>query len=122
MQIDRASITSEYKRREQVYIRLLDESFFVLERGLNSAGVKYHSIPKRIKTLDSLIAKAERKDDLADPFVEITDIVGLRVVCLFLSDITRVGQVIKNHFDVVAEDNKVEGQKFLPSAICRSIS
>jgi putative GTP pyrophosphokinase len=71
--------------------------------------VKYHSIPKRIKTLDSLIAKAERKDDLADPFVEITDIVGLRVVCLFLSDITRVGQVIKNHFDVVAEDNKVEG-------------
>jgi putative GTP pyrophosphokinase len=109
MQIDRASISSEFSRREQLYKRLLEESLFILQRGLKSQGVKYHSIPTRIKTLESLIAKVERKDDTGDPFTDITDIVGLRVVCLFLSDIARVGKVIKDHFEVVIEDNKIEG-------------
>src|SRR5260370_10516414 len=108
MQIDRASIASEFEHREPVYKRLLEESFFTLERGLISAGVKYHSIPKRIKTLESLIAKAERKES-TDPFTRVADIVGLRVVCLFLSDIARVGGVIKTQFEVVTEDNKIEG-------------
>jgi putative GTP pyrophosphokinase len=113
MQIEQASIASKFERHESLYKRLLEESLFILKRALNTAGVKYHSIPSRVKSLDSLVAKAKRKaegkDAPFDPFVEIADIVGLRVVCLFLSDIRRIGEVIKDQFEVVAEDNKIEG-------------
>lgn len=37
---------------------------------------------------------------------EITDLVGLRVVCLYESQISSVSSVIKNHFYVVKEENK----------------
>jgi ppGpp synthetase/RelA/SpoT-type nucleotidyltranferase len=113
MGIDQASMASEFERRASLYKRLLEESLFVLEKALKTACVKYHSIPSRLKSLDSIVAKAKRKaegkDIPIDPFLEITDIVGLRVVCLFLSDLGRVGEIIKKQFEVVAEDNKIEG-------------
>ena len=91
MGIDQASVASEFARRESLYKRLLEESLFVLEKALKTAGVKYHSIPSRLKSVDSIAAKAKRKaegkDIPIDPFLEITDIVGLRVVCLFLEDV-----------------------------------
>ena len=34
---------------------------------------------------------------------------GLRVICLFLSDIPRVGEVIRKSFNVLSEDDKIEG-------------
>jgi len=37
--------------------------------------------------------------------------VGLRVVCLFLSDIERVAKVVKESFEVLEEDNKIEGRE-----------
>jgi ppGpp synthetase/RelA/SpoT-type nucleotidyltranferase len=112
--LDRASVAAEYARRENIYKRLLEESHFIIERGLGAEKLKYHSIPSRIKTIDSLMGKIERSHNEEtrrsfDPFAEINDIVGLRVVCLFLSDITRVGQVIRTHFKVLSEDNKIEG-------------
>jgi putative GTP pyrophosphokinase len=114
MEIKERALINEFRKREAVYKRLLEESFFILERGLRSEQIKYHSIPTRIKSFDSFAAKAKRKTSeqkgaKVDPFAEISDIVGLRVVCLFLSDIGRVGEVIKKHFDILAEDNKIDG-------------
>jgi putative GTP pyrophosphokinase len=111
MEIDRSEIGSEFAQKEPGYKRLLDESLFILEQGLVSARVKYHSIPTRIKRLDSLLAKAERRSEKGNPLDQITDIVGLRVVCLFLSDISRIGTVIRRHFEVITEDNKIEGSE-----------
>jgi ppGpp synthetase/RelA/SpoT-type nucleotidyltranferase len=114
MEIKGLSPINEFQKREPAYKRLLEEALFILERGLRLERVKYHSIPTRIKSFESFTAKLkrktdERKDAKVDPFVEVTDIVGLRVVCLFLSDIARVGKVIKDHFDILAEDNKIDG-------------
>src|SRR5207237_2679158 len=46
---------------------------------------------------------------LKDPLNEIHDTVGIRVVCLFLSDIARVGALIRERFSVLVEDNRIEG-------------
>jgi ppGpp synthetase/RelA/SpoT-type nucleotidyltranferase len=114
MKIKGLSLINEFQKREPAYKRVLEESLFILERGLRLERVKYHSIPTRIKSFDSFAAKVkrkagERKDAEGDPFAKVTDIVGLRVVCLFLSDIARVEKVIKSHFDILAEDNKIDG-------------
>jgi putative GTP pyrophosphokinase len=108
MDVDRTAVRSEFERREPLYKRLREEGLFILERGLAAAEIKYHSLLARIKTLDSLVDKVARKE-AKFPFSEISDIVGLRVVCLFLSDIARVGEAIGKQFDVVSEDNKIEG-------------
>ena len=45
---------------------------------------------------------------MSDPFKEMSDIVGLRVICLFKSDIDVVKDIIRQTFDVVKEDDKLK--------------
>src|SRR5256885_587816 len=80
----------EFEARLPIWSQLRDEALFILGRGLANSAIKYHTFTSRIKTFEAFLAKKERKT-LDDPFGEITDIVGVRVVCLFLSDIQRVG-------------------------------
>jgi ppGpp synthetase/RelA/SpoT-type nucleotidyltranferase len=110
MKADRDALRIEFEKHSALYKSLSEEAFYALESALAQEGIKYHSIPFRIKKVGSFLDKADRKE-LDKPFEQITDIVGLRVVCLFLSDIPRVGDVIRRVFEVVSEDNKLEDQQ-----------
>ena len=90
------------------YQRLETEAKFILEEALQRKRIKVHSIQSRIKEIDSFLDKVERKQ-CSDALQEIHDICALRVVCLFLSDLDRIAETIRESFAVVAEDNKVEG-------------
>jgi putative GTP pyrophosphokinase len=90
--------------------QLRDEALFILEQALQKSGIKYHSLTSRIKTFESFRAKAERKK-LKTPMEQVRDLVGLRIVCLFLSDIERAAKIVRNSFKVVEEDNKIDGQQ-----------
>lgn len=98
----------EFQANSPSYSRLKDEVLFILEPALGETDIKLHSVSSRIKTLDSFLDKVEKRE-LKDPFQEISDIVGIRIVCLFLPDIARIAGLIRNSFSVVSEDNKVEG-------------
>jgi putative GTP pyrophosphokinase len=106
---NRKDVEGQFLRMQPVYKRLEDEGTFVLTAELDQSNIKRHSITSRIKTLPSLLDKADRQQ-MHEPLSEMNDIVGLRVVCLFLSDIERVGQSVRDCFDVTEEDNKIEGQ------------
>lgn len=99
-------IKREVDRLEPLHKQLKDEAIFILESGLNEANIKFHSIGGRIKKLGSILNKMERKQ--VRTLSDLTDLVGVRIVCLFLSDIKKVGEVIRYKFDVVSEDNKIE--------------
>lgn len=60
---------------------------------------KVHDLRSRVKTRKSFREKVQRKR-YADPFYEMRDIVGARVVCLFLDDTPVVDQIIRDKFDV----------------------
>jgi putative GTP pyrophosphokinase len=60
----------------------------------------------RIKTFDSLIAKAKRQD-IQTPFDNIDDICGIRIICLFLSDLARLGEIVDNVLHVLRKDDKL---------------
>jgi putative GTP pyrophosphokinase len=75
---------------------------------MHQAEVKLHSVSSRVKDVNSFINKAKSKQS-EDPLAEIHDVVGIRVVCLFVSDITRIGNLIRNSFTVLSEDDKIEG-------------
>ena len=104
---DREQARRTFDKNEELYKRLADEVKFILEHELSKASLKYHSVVNRVKKFDSLWNKAQRKE-LDDPFT-MTDIVGVRVVCLFLSDLNQVGEIVKASFDILSEDDKIQG-------------
>jgi len=102
-------LLEEYRARQEQFEHIELAATGQLDRAIKSQRIKTHSLPHRVKSFDSLFKKAKRKS-LADPFGEIHDIVGLRVVCLFLSDLPKVGDIIKDTFELIAEDNKIDGR------------
>ena len=106
--IEKDKARSQFDKNEQIYKRLAEEVKFILEHELSKAGIKYHSIVSRVKKFNSFWDKAQEKQ-MENPFT-MTDIVGVRIVCLFLSDIRTVGEVVKASSDVISEDDKIEGQ------------
>jgi|ERR1043166_626509 ppGpp synthetase/RelA/SpoT-type nucleotidyltranferase len=106
--MDIESVKREFGSREHLYRQLKDEALFILEPAIGRRDIKLHSITHRIKSVESFLGKVQRKQS-EQPFDDIQDIVGIRVICLFLSDIERIGKVIRESFRVLEEDNKVEG-------------
>lgn len=98
----------EFNRREPIFRQLKEEALYTLEKRLKESGIKIHSIPCRTKELNSFLGKIERKQ-YETPFEQIQDFVGLRVICLFLSDIPRIEEIIRNCFVVIEAENKIEG-------------
>lgn len=105
--MDKVNLRSEYEKMLPNFKRLEEEALFILGPALNETDIKIHSITSRVKTVDSFIDKAQRME-YSQPFSQIHDAVGIRVVCLFLSDIPRIGEIVRKCFLVLSEDNKIE--------------
>ncbi len=57
-------------------------------------------ITHRIKTIDSIKGKLERKPDLYSSPYEIYDVLGFRVICYFSDDVDLTAKLISEHFVV----------------------
>lgn len=104
--MDIESLRREYYQRSEKYQRLKDEVTFILERELRLQQIPFHEISARVKTFDSFMDKVRRQESDA-PFETILDICGIRIICLFLSDLQRIGEIIESQFFVHAKDNKI---------------
>ena len=96
----------DYKRNLPRYEQLQNEARYVLEKTLSSSQIKIHSITSRVKELESIRGKSERLN-LESPLEELSDIVGIRVVCLLRSDIQKIIEIVSATFTVLTEDNKI---------------
>jgi putative GTP pyrophosphokinase len=92
-----------------VYEKLCGEVAYILERALNAARVEFSTITSRAKTLGSFLGKIQRKT-YRDPIAEITDLAGVRVVCLYVDDLARLEQTIAEHFEIVEKVDKLAGR------------
>lgn len=101
------SVRTEFLALIPLYDRLRDEVLFAVNHGLKAGGIKTHSVQARVKDVDSFLGKIERKG-YKKPFEQTDDLVGLRIVCYFLSDIPKIKDILHNHFRVVKEEDKVQ--------------
>ena len=69
----------------------------LLETLLSLEKITVHTVQGRVKGVDSFLQKAE---DYKDPFLEITDYIGLRVICYITSDVEKVCKIIEREFDI----------------------
>jgi len=103
-----ATWQDEYRRLEGDYERLREEAEFALQKRIDAQGIKLHSLTSRVKGLLSLEEKTQRKG-YTSPLEQAPDVVGVRVVVLFLPDIFTVADIVNSLFDVVDASDTVEG-------------
>ncbi len=106
MQMDLDDISQQYDSLKPSLEELEKEARFILENGLKAKHIKYHSISSRIKDFNSFSAKRARIES-NDPFEEINDLVGIRVICLFKSDLPLIKNIILESFKLISEDDKI---------------
>lgn len=93
-----------YDENLKLYHRLLDEAKYVLNSEID---FKVHSIPGRVKERTSVQNKLVDRD-YVDPANDMTDLVGIRIISLFESDLRKADRAVKKAFQVISTENKIE--------------
>lgn len=110
MWLEKPEIIKQFIEQKSDYERLCAEVAYILNRHLKNAEIEFSTISHRAKTLDSFLEKIRRKN-YKDPIAEITDFAGVRVVCLYTDDLSRVEKVINEHFEIVEKTDKLTNKK-----------
>jgi len=72
----------------------------LLSELLDEAGIDCHQIEHRVKSSESLQDKIQRKGQYSDPFQEVTDLVGLRLIAYYPEDVELISTMIAKEFEV----------------------
>ena len=67
--------------------------------------IKKFRIESRIKAIDSFYEKIKRKY-YSNPFEQMEDICGIRIICYYSSDLPIISRTIKNEFDIIKSVDK----------------
>lgn len=99
------NIDTTYNSKLHDYERFCKNLVQALEHFLNERAIPFLSINYRIKNIDSIKEKIQRKG-YKNAFEEIEDICGLRIICYYLSDIDRISEIISTEFKVLEQQDK----------------
>lgn len=103
-----SDLREEYESRYDSLMQLKMMVEQVSHRVLSQQKIKFHFVGGRVKDFDSFRDKILRKG-FSDPFNDVRDLVGVRVVCLFRPEVEKVATVIKDTFTILEVDNQMEG-------------
>ena len=109
----RAELEAAYREREETYYRILSDVARRIEYEL--AGRRSRaSLKFRVKTFTSYFKKKllKLRENRENEKVIITDILGIRIVCPFLENISEVEDIIRDLFHVVETEKKGEKHSF----------
>lgn len=98
-------ILDDYRRQRQDFVRLGDIASSVLKQQLENAKIDTLAVEHRVKTEASLLGKLERKSDKYRFLEDLTDVLGIRVICFFGDDVDRAGKQIEELFSVDWENS-----------------
>lgn len=88
------------------YEQLCSEIAYILKKRLSKSNIEYSTINNRAKTLNSFLEKIHRKS-YKEPFSEITDFAGVRIVYLYQSDVDKIEDIIKDEFTILERIDKL---------------
>ena len=108
-----ATAVREYAARQPALRLAADEFAALVTAILDDAGINYLSVTGRAKSVASFAAKAARTVEgervFADPLVEITDQIGIRVITYVQSDVDAVAELLDDQ--VVVHDDRDLGRE-----------
>lgn len=107
-QDDIVQLRNEYESKIGLFNQLIKTVKFSVSQEIHNQQIKIHSFNHRIKGFDSFVKKIREKG-VKEPFQEITDVVGLRIVCLFRSDVKDIEAIVEKNFEIIEKDDKIYG-------------
>ncbi|MBA6123798.1 MULTISPECIES: GTP pyrophosphokinase [Pseudomonas] len=108
------SVIKQFLDARPGFEQLCTEVEYILKKKVVAASIVTSFVGSRAKTLNSFLEKLSRKS-YSDPFNQLDDLAGARVVCLYNSDIPKVIDIIRNEFEIIEEIDKrqeLETNKF----------
>lgn len=100
-------IMQTYFSQYPLYLRLGENVKEALENFLTEKKIEIVSVNYRIKRLEKFLQKIERKK-YDNPFEQMNDICGIRIICYFQDDIKNIEEIIRKEFEVVEREDKIE--------------
>ena len=110
MWAQKPEVIKQFINKRQDYEKLCAEVAYILTKLLNNVDIEFSNIVYRVKTLNSFLEKVQRKN-YKQPITEITDFAAVRVVCLYVDDLAKVEQIIRNNFEIVEKVDKLHNRK-----------
>lgn len=116
---DRKAIQSDRIQMEKAYLQLLpflerslQEIYHRLRSLIDNRGLSV-TLKYRIKRLNNYCEKLRRISKLqGDDMLQITDLLGIRIICPFLEDLETVEQLIMSNFEILEMERKAEQHSF----------
>ncbi len=94
------SLVREYQSNLPEYEALREAAVAHVSQMLAVAGLNIHHITGRVKKPGSLADKLRRKPGRYASLGDVTDLVGVRVITYFESDVNVVSRLLEGHFEV----------------------
>ncbi len=102
-------LRQEYEGRLSDLENMKDRIVISLRQSIDHKKIPFDAVKGRIKEFDSFMEKIRRKT-LQNPFQEINDIVGIRVICLYRDDIEKIKNVVSETFEVISDEDRTESR------------
>ena len=93
-------LLQEFRDRRDELLQLDSHVYELLCQHLSQQGIELNSIEHRIKGVESLAGKLERKGEKYHSLSDITDLIGLRIVTFYTDDVDKVAAIVSQLFDI----------------------
>lgn len=97
----------KYDELSPLFDRLGNSVVLSVKDILAEKNISVLDIGARTKQWDSAKEKLVRKE-YANPFSDMEDWCGVRIICYYPSDVEKIAEVLRNEFDVLSEENTAE--------------
>nr|ABP44094.1 RelA/SpoT domain protein [Mycolicibacterium gilvum PYR-GCK] len=109
-----SAVVAEYAARRPALVEATDHYLALVTGLLDDAGINYLSVAARTKTVESFAAKTRRrgadgKPLYSEPLVEVTDLIGLRVITYLREDVDTVANLLAEEMRLL--DDRDMGQE-----------
>ena len=99
------NIKEEYSKRVDNYDTLGATLKMNIETLLKKEDIGFLSVTYRVKEIDSLIEKIERKP-YANVFEDVEDFCGVRIICYYTTDLKKIDDIIEGNFEIIDKTYK----------------
>ena len=112
-EVHKKSAIEQYQKVYPLYSAFSENIRSILEKSLNVAGIRYHSIEARPKDVEKFGEKASKpslenpnEPKYKNPINDITDLTGARIITFFPKTVTEVDKLLNAEFDVIERSDK----------------
>lgn len=102
--MNKEEFESQYNQKLPFYKDLAGVVVNDLSRLVNDKGIAIFEVKQRIKELKSAFEKIDRKS-YANPFDDIEDFCGVRIICYYQSDVEKICKIISENYNVLTSEN-----------------